>query len=64
MHQAWHAYLNSPDEDSGSDSGLSHEDSDLGLLGLLSPATSTLWWELPSPVISLFPGSMAKSNNG
>ena len=64
VHQAWRAYLNTPDEDSGSDSGLSREDSDSGLPGLLSPATPTLWWELPGPVIPLFPGSMAKSNNG
>ena len=57
--------------DSASDSGPSHgdldsspscEDSDLGLPGLLSPATPTLWWELPGPVIPLFPGSMAKLN--
>ena len=52
------------DEDSGSDSGLLREDSDSGLPGLLSPATPTLWWELPGPVIPLFSGSMAKSNNG
>ena len=48
--------------DSGSDSGPSCEDSDSGLPGLLSPATPTLWWELPGPVIPLFPGSMAKLN--
>ena len=42
VHQAWRAYLNTPDEDSGSDSGLSHEDSNSGLLGLLSLATPTL----------------------
>ena len=64
MHQAWHAYLNTPDEDSSSDSSLSREDSDSGLPGLLSLATPMLWWELPSLVIPLFLGSMAKSNNG